>query len=153
MLPYYYLSFHYDMYYYDYLKMNPIINITIILLWWTLLSQSTHLVIYWKIPSLVNLASIFNNISRIKMQLISWLRETYQWMISYFIVGWRQRLFIQYLVIFSSTYLMIWYVSRSSSRWYSHFPFLRTKDLCTSLLIMRTHGFLLTCKYGVHTQG
>ena len=33
------------------------------------------------------------------------------------------------------------------------FPFLRANDLRLSLLIMRTHRFLLSCTWGVHTQG
>ena len=35
--------------------------------------------------------------------------------------------------------------SRSSYRWDSHFHFLRANDLRSSLLIMRSYSFLLSC--------
>ena len=40
-------------------------NITIMLLLWLHLSQNTHLVVFWKIPSLMNLVSPYNHIFRI----------------------------------------------------------------------------------------
>ena len=53
---------------------------------------------------LMTLVSIFNRISRIKMELIIYRRETSPCMISYFFVGGRPRVFIPSLVIYF-TYL------------------------------------------------
>ena len=81
---------------------------TNMLLWWTHLSQNTHLEISWKIISLMNWESSYSPIVRKITMLILWTKVTLLRMLSYFNAGVRQRVFILHLVIFSLPYLMIW---------------------------------------------
>ena len=120
ILNFYYDILYYDsyLYYYASITMLRVINITIMLLWWTILSQSTHLVISWKIPSFMNLVSIFNRIDRIKIQLMICLREAYSCMISYLVVGGRPKVLIPSVAIYFTSISNDTIYGKTLSHWF-----------------------------------
>ena len=121
--------------------MVPVISITIMLLGWTPLSQINHMVISWNIKILITLVSIFNRITKRKIQLMIWQRETPQYILSYFVVGGIPRVFIPHLTIFSLSCLMIWDVERLLTTGSSRFQ-MRFMGVSLQTLMIYKHNLI-----------